>query len=162
ERQEEKAMEGSVITRASHEWFRRPDDERYPSLEELHQATLERARRSKARVIEYTSLAAHAEGSSLSAHHPDLGVFDLTDWSLSQLAKRVHAPARFIREIGSMPGGASLAAEALNFGLRHLAERENLQLLSLHPQDTGGRAEIRALLGPDYGRIFDHEVVSTV
>ena len=42
---------GSMLLRATEQWWKRPADERYLSLEELYQATLARADASEAQVV---------------------------------------------------------------------------------------------------------------
>jgi hypothetical protein len=154
----------TTLTRASAKWFRRPPDERYLSLADLHRATLERSQHSRSDVIPNTSLIAEGDSQAagrLSLYHKDLGTLGLTDWSLSQLAAIARTPARWLREIAAIPGGPFLAASALNSGLRHLTTKEDVQVLSLGRAD-GECHQLRALVGPDYGRIHDHEVVEMV
>ena len=75
-----------------------------------------------------------------------------TNWSFGQLSSLVGAPASYLR---SLP--AALAGINLQHGL--LAHRgEQVKLL----QTQNGRAELRAVTGPDYGRIWDHELVAAV
>ncbi len=157
-------MTASTITRASKEWFRRPADERYLSLADLRKATHERARISRSKVIMSTSLYAEGESAaegSLWLHHRDIGTLSLTDWSLGQLATISRTPARWLRDVAQVPAGPILAANALNLGLRYLAGCGENQMLTL---DHGEEApkELRALVGRDYGRIYDHEVVALV
>ncbi len=150
-----------VIARASREWISRPDDERYLSLEDLLQATRERAYRSEVRTIENRSLLARGEespGGELVLQHEDLGTLTPTHWSLSQLATISHTPARWLREVASAPAGPAFAAHAVNLGLRYLAAREKVQVMC----EEGERRSLRCLVGPDYGRIYDHEVVEAV
>jgi hypothetical protein len=154
----------TTLTRASAEWFRRPPDERYLSLADLHAATLERSRRSRSDVIANTSLIAEGESQAsgrLSLYQRDLGALHLTDWSLGQLATIARTPARWLREIAGIPGGPFLAASALNSGLRHLTAQEDVQVLTLRSEEGEAR-QLRALVGPDYGRIYDHQVVEMV
>ena len=64
----------------------------------------------------------------------------------------VGAPAAYLRQLP-----APLAGINLQYGLTsHRAE----QVKTLEIED--GRVELRAVTGPDYGRIFDHELVSAV
>jgi hypothetical protein len=75
-----------------------------------------------------------------------------THWSFGQLASLVGAPAAYLRQLP-----APLAGINLQYGLTsHRAE----QVKTLEIED--GRIELRAVTGPDYGRIFDHELVSAV
>lgn len=75
-----------------------------------------------------------------------------THWSFGQLSSLVGAPATYLRDIP-----APLAAINLQYGLTsHRAEL----LKTLEIED--GRTELRAITGPDYGRIYDHELVAAV
>ncbi|HBS35064.1 MAG TPA: DUF932 domain-containing protein, partial [Parvularcula sp.] len=75
-----------------------------------------------------------------------------THWSFGQLSSLVGAPASYLRQLP-----APLAAINLQYGLTtHRAE----QVKTLETAD--GRTELRAVTGPDYGRIYDHELVSAV
>ena len=75
-----------------------------------------------------------------------------THWSFGQLASLVGAPATYLRQLP-----APLAAINLQYGLTsHRAEL----IKTLEVED--GRVELRAVTGPDYGRIYDHELVTAV
>lgn len=75
-----------------------------------------------------------------------------THWSFSQLSSLVGAPEAYLRQLP-----APLAGINLQYGLtNHRAE----QIKTLETDD--GRTELRAVTGPDYGRIYDHELVSAV
>ena len=75
-----------------------------------------------------------------------------THWSFGQLAGLVGAPANYLRQLP-----APLAGINLQYGLsEHRAE----QVKTLEIED--GRIELRAVTGPDYGRIHDHELVEAV
>ena len=154
----------TTITRASREWWTRPDDERYLTLPDLHAATLARAERSRVSVIPNQSLIARGDGEArgdLYLQHAEAGDLAPTHWSLGQLATIAHTPVRWIREMAGVPTGPALAAHAMNLGLRYLATRGEVQLMSL-ASDSSARQELRCLVGPEYGRIFDHEVVRAV
>src|SRR5215475_3812214 len=75
-----------------------------------------------------------------------------THWSFGQLASLIGAPAAYLRELP-----APLAGINLQYGLTsHRAEL----VKTLELED--GRVELRAVTGPDYGRIYDHELVTAV
>src|SRR3546814_14250194 len=75
-----------------------------------------------------------------------------TNWSFGQLSSLVGAPASYLR---GLP--AALAGINLQHGL--LSHRgEQVKLLKTNE----GRSELRAVTGPDYGRIWDHELVAAV
>jgi hypothetical protein len=147
---------GSRIGRVSSEWFSRPDDERYLSLRELHAATLERAKRAATRTVETREVRVeasrdNAERLALIIPGRDEPVAP-THWSFGQLAGLVGAPSGYLRQLP-----APLAGINLQHGL--LSHRGEL-MKTLETED--GRTELRAVTGPDYGRIWDHELVEAV
>lgn len=147
---------GERIGRVSSEWFSRPDDERYLSLTELFDAVKVRADRATARTVE--SRAVRVEASREDAEKLSLIVpgqeqpVAPTHWSFGQLCSLVGAPATYMRQLP-----APLAGINLQHGL--LSHRAEL-VKTLEAED--GRVELRAVTGPDYGRIWDHELVAAV
>jgi ParB family chromosome partitioning protein len=75
-----------------------------------------------------------------------------THWSFGQLCSLVSAPASYMRQLP-----APLAGINLQHGL--LSHRAEL-VKTLEADD--GRIELRAVTGPEYGRIWDHELVAAV
>ena len=147
---------GQRIGRVSSEWFSRPDDERFLSLGDLARTVRDRAERSRTRVVETNLIhveANRADGEHLSLILPGAEVPVLpTHWSFGQLASQIGAPAAYLRQLP-----AALAGINLQYGLTsHHAE----QIKTLETED--GRVELRAVTGPDYGRIYDHELVEAV
>ena len=147
---------GERIGRVSSEWFSRPDDERYLSLTTLNDAVRARAERATARTVETQSLRVEAsrdnpERLTLSIPGRDAPATP-THWSFSQLCSQVGAPTGYLR---GLP--APLAGINLQHGL--LSHRAEL-IKTLETDD--GRVELRAVTGPDYGRIWDHELVGAV
>lgn len=147
---------GSLNSRVSSEWFSRPDDERYLSLTELYDAVKARADRATARTVE--SRAVRVDASRDNAERLSLIVPEQeapiapTHWSFGQLCSLVGAPATYMRQLP-----APLAGTNLQHGL--LSHRAEL-VKTLETED--GRIELRAVTGPDYGRIWDHELVAAV
>ena len=139
---------GERIGRVSSEWFSRPDDERFLSLTELYDAVKARADRAKARTVE--SRAVRVEASREDAERLSLIVpgqdapIAPTHWSFGQLCSLVGAPATYMRQLP-----APLAGINLQHGL--LSHRAEL-VKTLEADD--GRIELRAVTGPDYGRIW--------
>ena len=147
---------GERIGRVSSEWFSRPDDERYLSLDALHDAVRARADRATGRTVETRSLQVEAsrdDASRLTLVVPDREEpIAPTHWSFGQMCSLVGAPASYMRQLP-----APLAAINLQHGL--LSHRGEL-VKTLEAED--GRVELRAVTGPDYGRIWDHELVAAV
>ena len=147
---------GERIGRVSSEWFSRPDDERFLSLPSLHDAVRSRAERATARTVQTRAL--RVEASRDDATRLTLAVpgrdepIAPTHWSFGQMCSLVGAPASYMRQLP-----APLAGINLQHGL--LSHRGEL-VKTLEAED--GRVELRAVTGPDYGRIWDHELVSAV
>jgi hypothetical protein len=142
--------------RVSSEWFSRPDDERFLSLPDLYSRVRARAEAATTRVVESRAIRVEArshepERLSLIVPGGDAPVAP-TNWSFGQLCSLVGAPAGYLRELP-----AALAGINMQHGL--IAHRgEQVKLLETHD----GRTELRAVTGPDYGRIWDHELVAAV
>lgn len=147
---------GERIGRVSSEWFSRPADERYLSLSELARSVRDRADRSRTRVVESALIHVEAnrndpERLALILPGADAAIAP-THWSFGQLAGLVGAPAAYLRQLP-----APLAAINLQYGL---TSNRAEQIKTLETDD--GRMELRAVTGPDYGRIFDAELVEAV
>jgi len=147
---------GERISRVSSEWFSRPDDERFLSLGDLVRAVRARSERSRTRVVE-TALI-HVEASRTDPERlllmlpgADTPVAP-THWSFGQLAAQIGAPAAYLRQLP-----AALAGINLQYGLTS-NRAEQIKTL----ETDNGRVELRAATGPDYGRIYDHELVEAV
>ncbi len=147
---------GERIGRVSSEWFCRPADERYLSLNELACTVRDRADRSRTRVVESALIhveANRADPERLALMLPGLDTpLAPTHWSFGQLASQVGAPATYLRQLP-----AALAAINLQYGL---TDNRVEQIKTLETE--GSRIELRAVTGPDYGRIYDHELVEAV
>ena len=142
--------------RVSSEWFSRPDDEKYLSLSELYASVKGRAEQSRTRTVESAAIRVEAhredpEKLALVLPNAEAPVAP-THWSFGQLASLVGAPAAYLRQLP-----APLAGINLQYGLtNHRAEQVKTM------EVANGRTELRAVTGPDYGRIYDHELVSAV
>lgn len=147
---------GRNVSRVSSEWFSRPEDERYLSLSSLYYRVRARAEAATTRIVESRAVRVEArsdnpERLSLLVPGSDMPVAP-TNWSFGQMCSLVGAPASYLRDLP-----AALAGINLQHGL--IAHRgEQVKLLQTHD----GRTELRAVTGPDYGRIWDHELVAAV
>jgi hypothetical protein len=140
--------------RVSSEWFNRPDDERYLSLDDLWASVKGRSERSRSRIVETAEI--RVEASRDNAERMQLILpraqepVAPTHWAFGQLTSIVGAPASYLRQLP-----APLAAINLQYGLSsHRAE----QVKTFETED--GRTELRAVTGPDYGRYLNSQAVS--
>ena len=147
---------GQRIGRVSSEWFSRPADERFLNLDDLYGTVHHRAENSHARITESRQLRIEARRDdphtlSISSAGAEASL-SLTHWAFGQLCGLVGAPSSYLRNLP-----AALAGINLQFGLSE-RQAERVQLL----ETRDGRAELRAVTGPEYGRIYDRELVSAV
>ena len=150
------ASKGGHNGRVSSEWFSRPADERFLSLSDLYGSVRRRSDQSHSRTVESAAIRVQAERDDAERMELILPGQDTpiapTHWSFGQLASLVGAPASYLRQLP-----APLAGINLQYGLTdHRAE-----LIKTYEIDDG-RIELRAATGPEYGRIYDHELVSAV
>lgn len=147
---------GQRIGRVSSEWFSRPDDEKYLSLSELFDSVKARADDATTRTVATADILVDAQrddGERLRLTIPGREeVVRPTHWSFGQLCTLVGAPAAYMRQLP-----ASLAGINLQYGLCN-HRRELVKTL----ETDDGEVELRAVTGPDYGRIWDHELVAAV
>lgn len=147
---------GKNISRVSSEWFSRPDDERFLSLGDLHAKVRDRADNAITRVIESRAVRVEArtdDPERLLLHVPGNGdPVAPTHWSFGQLCSLVGAPASYLRSLPAPLAGINMQHGLINH------RGEQVKLL----ETQNGRSELRAVTGPDYGRIWDHELVAAV
>lgn len=152
---------GQARHELSSQWFKRPADERFLDLASL-QASV------KARAEATTQTITHTKQIEFVAPEPEKiedthvlkvataeGEVEPTHWSFGQLAGLAGAPAAYLRKLPSQ-----IVRDNLNYGMRYLRTNEQVKLYSRFGDD--GPLDLRAATGPDYGRIFDHEVVEAV
>jgi|HubBroStandDraft_1064217.scaffolds.fasta_scaffold38666_5 hypothetical protein len=145
----------TTLMQASHQWATRPDDERFTSLPEMHAHSLAIKGNSAARVISSRQLqAAPVDGDSraLVAVGPGGNAVDFTNWSFGQMARLAGAPSDYMREL---PG--ELAADCMNYGLQR-RDVEDVGVLLY----KNGSAQLRAVTGPNYGRVWNHQVIHSL
>lgn len=146
----------STLTVASTQWANRPDDQRFASLLELNAHCEALRMRSASRVISSRALEAipAPDNKGLTVADPK-GENTVTHWAFGQLANRAGAPAAYLR---ALP--APLAADCINYGLRFHRDVEELGVLTTAA--NGVPANLRAVTGPNYGRIWNHTLTSAL
>lgn len=148
----------SILTQASHQWAIRPDDERFTSLTDLAKVTHDRRMNSTDKTVSNRKLTcAPVEGDhkGLVVIGPNGSPVVPSHWSFGQLATRAGAPAGYMRSLPS-----ELAADCLNHGLR-TADVEEVKVM-LTRGEPGQPANLAAVTGPNYGRIWNSEVAEAL
>lgn len=148
---------GSTLSVVSSQWYSRPDDQRFVSMEDLFRHTLERSHASWTEVSDlrhYTAEGDDQTDNQLNIVSSNGVKLAPTHWAFAQLCAQVKAPAGYLR---SLPSRISAIAVAYGLATYH---REMAKLYSLNVE--GRIPQLRALTSPTYGRIMDVEVVSSV
>ena len=152
------------LMQAHRQWMSRAPDERFTSLIDM-QAFKRRLRdNSRSHVLssrKVNLLPVEDDPRALQVLGGDFPAAAPTHWSFGQLcslASPGNSPASYFRET-QMP--APMIADCLNYNLRFTRGVEDIGVL-LTANEDGGVNELRSVNGPNYGRIYDAEVVDTL
>ena len=148
----------------SSNWWNRPEDERFLSLDDMlaHKKADAAAMHSKhvnthkMQIVGELDEENPSRGDVFIEYTDEDGREHMnrpTNWSFGQLAQLAGAPAGYLRDLP-----APIAADALQWGLRYNRSRE---LVKTYGGNTDA-GDLRAATGPDYGRIFDWEIIEAV
>jgi hypothetical protein len=148
----------------SSQWYSRPDDQKFLSLDDMLAFKKIDAQRMTSRTVDTHKMRVIGEvddsrpsvGDIFVEYDDDNGREHLntpTNWSFGQLAQLAGAPAGYLKDLP-----APLAADCIQWGLRYNRGRE---LVKVYGHQTDG-GELRAATGPDYGRIFDWEILEPI
>lgn len=150
----------STLTRASTQWATRPQDEKFSSLADLHQAALGYRERARKAVIATKDLHPVVLEDQVSGEPKGVGLngktgvtAPVTHWAFGQLARIADAPAEYLR---GLP--APLAVQCLEAGIANPKAQHDPQTLVL--LDQNGSATVRALTSTRYTRIFNSDVTA--
>lgn len=150
---------GSIDTRLSSQWYNRPDDQRFLSLDDLHAATLQMYQQSSQSIIDVKDVRVLAEQDNPDdlrllipgTNRPDFEAKP-THWSFGQMCSLLAVPAGYLRKLPAPIAGINMQYALATF------RQENIKAYTRE----NGSTELRAATGPEYGRVPDHEVVQAV
>lgn len=154
---------------ASQQWMSRPDDQRFESLISLDAYCTDLRNRSNSRVLSSRKLEAQPIGDDnkgLVLFDQNADMHDITHYAFGQLASRSGAPAGYLRDLPS-----PLAADCINYGLKFNRAAEDIGILSTAYDRTSwpraapttpALASLRAVTGPNYGRIWNSTITSAL
>jgi hypothetical protein len=134
---------------AHNQWSTRPADERFASIQQLHDACKAYARSARENKVSATAIRTEAINGDVQLVGRAGNPAKLTHWSFGQLAARISAPASYLRDLP-----ATLACQNLNHGLAKLPSDYNANLL-FH---SNGTLLLRAFTSDEYSRIWNWEV----
>lgn len=139
----------------SKQWIARPHDQRFLTLDSLFAHTKGRAEAAIETKLPNRSFELVAPEATNKASMQELSIafggkeFGMSHWAFGQLCGLTKSPAGFMRELPSQ-----LVSDTLNY---RLAVRNTEEIKAY----SSGK-ELLAITGPDYGRIYDHDVVKAV
>lgn len=142
---------GEFDSSVSQQWWSRPDDQKFLSLDDLHDSVMKRSSATSTQAIDVTKMRVVLDKDDPDRISLDINdtLVDPTHWSFGQLSGLAGAPASYMRKL---PG--KLAAINLQYGLSNFREEA---VKMYHNNDT-----LLAATGVNYGRVFDHELVNAV
>jgi hypothetical protein len=148
----------------SSQWFSRPDDQKFLSLDDMLAFKKVDAQRMTSRTVDTHKIQVVGDVDPENPSRGDIFI-EYTDddrrehlntptnWSFGQLSQLAGAPAGYLKDLP-----APIAADCIQWGLRHNRSKELVKIYG--HQSEGG--ELRAATGPDYGRIYDWEILEPI
>ncbi len=136
------------------QWLRRPRDEHFANLGELHGYTKNLADVSESTIHNASKVEVITDPRrpyDMSLGLPTGKVVTPNHYTFGQLCRLVKAPAAFLRDLP-----APVAENPLSY---KLATYRGELIKSYVNEETG---ELRSITSPNYGRVHDHEVVSAL
>jgi hypothetical protein len=146
-----------IATFTQRQWYTRPDDQKFSSLEDLYVMLADR----KARTHQVDTMMSHVKfipaGDDIIMVNKDGVHVAPTHWSFGQTCSMVGAHASYLRELP-----ADIAVQCLNWGLKQRVEEKNrgLGLMVVDPRadNATGMPVLQAVTSQVYGRIWDAEL----
>ncbi|MEZ5359825.1 MAG: hypothetical protein R3F48_13480 [Candidatus Zixiibacteriota bacterium] len=146
------------LDRAFREWIKRPDDQRFASLEELYDFTQKRKDYSYETVKSLDSIHLGATENGEISLNGNCEPANLSHWAFGQLCSRLKAPANYLRTLSP-----EMAKDCLQYGLQHSSEACKMLIRNTHTNSPNESNRIAsAFTGPSYGRIWDSHVVESL
>lgn len=142
------------LMQASRQWAMRPDEERFMDLPSMASHLGMLRAQSSGRVVASRALTAEPVGDfELVVTGPNGHPYAPSHHAFGQLATLAMAPAGYLR---TLP--AALAADNINYGLKFKRDIEDTGVLL----QRNGHDTLRAVTGPNYGRIWNVDVVNAL
>tara|TARA_R110000782_G_scaffold7051_3_gene23815 strand:- start:1477 stop:2676 length:1200 start_codon:yes stop_codon:yes gene_type:complete len=151
----------------SSQWYSRPADQKFLSLDTMLDHKRADAKSLTSRIVNTHKMKVVGD---MTDANPTTGEITVeytdengrensaapTNWSFAQLAQLSGAPAAYLRDLP-----APLAADCIGWGLRYNRGKE---LVKVYDSEVSSQSagQLRAATGPDYGRIYDWEILEPI
>ena len=141
------------LFQAHKQWAERPDDERFPTLNALYEATKSYAQTAREISKPWADRRVEAIDSDVQLVGKKGTPALLTHWAFGQICGRVKAPATYLRELPP-----TLAAQNLNYGLANrVADNGANDAAQMLFHQNGGLL-LRAVTSDIYHRVWNWEI----
>jgi len=146
----------------SQQWFSRPQDERFTSMDSIQKFLLDRTARTHSLRIDSKdmdllipeNINTLSDANLLGVTFPGSdGASYFTNWAFGQMCQKFSIPANFMHRLPS-----PLAADCITYALKHSADADELGVGFTKSKD--GVNTLRRVSGPNYGVILDSEVAA--
>lgn len=141
----------TTLIEASRQWMKRPADERFGSVEDLHNAALGFKDDARRATVATKKLRVADRGNNLVLCGANDEI-EMTNWSFDRLSEVADAPSGYMRKLP-----AKMAAECMNHGFQNNGNRENSLLFK---KEHSGMLTLRALTSTKYSRIWNADITS--
>lgn len=148
---------GDIATAAQKQYFSRPADQKFSSLDELLAKVDGRAKQAmeiESDIIDMRVGLADDGGLVFTAKNE---VMEPTHWAFGQTCGLVKAPAAFMRTLAAQ-GNPGLVVDTMNHCISK-REAAGFKFLNVPDQDGGDVGTLYSATSPTYGRIWDRDVV---
>lgn len=145
--------QSSTLMQANRQWSSRPADERFVSLPEMLGMMQTIREQSRASVKSTRKIEAVPAPDNKGLYiETDAKRYAPSHWSFGQVSSLAKAPAGYLR---TLP--APIAADCINYGLF----RRDIEDVGLLVRENG-EDTLRAATGPNYGRIWNQDIVQNL
>jgi hypothetical protein len=143
---------------AHKQWLERPPDERFPDLQSLYDFTRNRQKVSLQRIEPLNELHISVTKDGAIGLNGNTPPMCFTNWAFGQLASTIGAPAKYLRTLPP-----EMVRDCLMHSLGRSPDRGKILMRLQSPTNEAvSPSMVAAFTGPDYGRIWDVEVVGSL
>ncbi len=143
---------------AHRQWASRPPDERFASLDALHELTGKRKRGSIEDVRPLKGLRLYSTYGGALVLNGSMQTSLFTNWAFTQLCQQLGAPSGYLKTLAP-----EITAKCLEYGMGSKGVESKILIRKNEDmQDNNPQSLVSAFTSPTYGRIWDYDVVEAI